>query len=313
MYKTLQNQCFGRFSPQQGGPWSSLLRKLLQEPLERQGLCLLYWGLGRGENVSGSHGPGQEVPRASCVPSSPSFYSSELNSLARHSLRASLLLQSTPPPCSSRTAPVSPTSAKNLRNPGDLFSQAPSSSASLGPLRTSGTSGHGHRKPSPGKGPFSLYMVGTREAGLTSEAIPLLCLASNSVVPPGSSSEYKSCASLPCSDSQFVLLDTEVSPFIQLLLYERGFSLGCYSVFSQWYQDSILKNGTSSPPALTAQEAGFPFTLPHFTRREKVGRSPGSSLSIQRRFALLVCRQLLPPEKCDFVLFLHDAHTGVAH
>lgn len=55
-------------------------------------------------------------------------------------------------------APVLPTNAKNLRNPGNLFSQAPSSSVSLGPLRTPNVGGHSHKEPAPGKGPFSLYI-----------------------------------------------------------------------------------------------------------------------------------------------------------
>lgn len=128
--------------------------------------------------------------------------------MARHPLASiavcskALAQQSTSSPRSIRTTPVLPTSAKYLRNPGTqgIPSPKPVSSVSLGPLGTPVVGGPSHKKPSPGKRPFSLYIVGTGEVGLpsgprwlvsnqiiwASEAIPLLCLTPNSVTPPQS-------------------------------------------------------------------------------------------------------------------------------
>lgn len=161
--------------------------------MESQGLCLFYWGLRKRENIS------------------PDPLTQSL--VARHPLASiavcskALAQQSTPSPHSIRTTPVLPTSAKYLRNPGTqgIPSPKPVSSVSLGPLGTPVVGGPSHKKPSPGKRPFSLYIVGTGEVGLpsgprwlvsnqiiwASEAIPLLCLTPNSVTPPQSWPDIK--------------------------------------------------------------------------------------------------------------------------
>lgn len=149
---------------------------------------------------------------------------------------------------------------------------------SAGAIRTPGVGGHSHKKPSPGMDPVSLCSSSRHGRAGPTIWTSVACFQPN----------YLDFRSHPCAVLDFILkslhlghdlntkavlishvqtlsiflflcfLHSEVSPLIQILLYESGFSTGCYSVFSQKYQDNILRNGTSSPPALTALEAWVP-------------------------------------------------------
>lgn len=162
-----------------------------------------------------------------------------------------------------------------------------------------------------------------------SEAITWPYLTSNSLTaPPQTSSEYKKCASFACphSSGQFYFV---ILTYLQWSSYfsRKVASPLCAVLFPTstkttfWEMGPVLHLlwllawvlGTPPPPISDVKQLGALFTLPHFTWTE--GRrwptSPSGSLSIWRRFTLLMCCSPLSPEKCDFALYLHEADAGV--